>query len=140
VAMSRARHTAHVHAVADNVNQAVEDLSWDWSRERRQAWAIDTGTPTERERHPLEIEADKQAPGQLRAVLSRARLKAERAVMAATAHDQADPSIRRQVAGLDRHIQLLDQRLEPRRDPFAGRAAWTPADTPTPDRSISPTL
>ncbi len=45
VAMSRARHTAHVHAVADNVYQAVEDLTWDWSREKRQAWAIDTGTP-----------------------------------------------------------------------------------------------
>lgn len=45
VAMSRAHHTAHVHAVADNVDQAVEDLTWDWSRERRQAWAIDTATP-----------------------------------------------------------------------------------------------
>jgi ATP-dependent exoDNAse (exonuclease V) alpha subunit len=29
VAMSRARDTAHVHAVADNVCQAVEDLTWD---------------------------------------------------------------------------------------------------------------
>ena len=63
VAMSRARQTAHVHAVADNVYQAVEDLTWDWSREKRQAWAIDTGTPETQGRHPLEIEADKQAPG-----------------------------------------------------------------------------
>ena len=63
VAMSRASHTAHVHAVADNVYQAVEDLIWDWSREKRQAWAIDTGTPETQGRHPLEVEADKQAPG-----------------------------------------------------------------------------
>jgi ATP-dependent exoDNAse (exonuclease V) alpha subunit len=61
VAMSRARDTAHVHAVADNVYQAVEDLTWDWSREKRQAWAIDTGTPQHAGRDPLEIEADKQA-------------------------------------------------------------------------------
>ena len=140
VAMSRARHTAHVHAVADNVYQAVEDLTWDWSRERRQAWAIDTGIPTEKERHPLEIEADEQAPGRLRTVLGRARLKAERAAMTATAPDRADPSIRRQVAYLDRHIQLLDQRLQPSRGSFAGQPAWTPADTPTADRSTSPTL
>ena len=125
--MSRARQTAHVHAVADNIYQAVEDLTWDWSRERRQAWAIDTGTPADQERHPLDIEADKQAPGKLRAVLGRARLKAERAAMAATALDQADPSIRRQVANLDRHIQLLDQRLEPRRGPFARPARDIPA-------------
>jgi hypothetical protein len=59
--MSRARDTAHVHAVADNVYQAVEDLTWDWSREKRQIWAIDTGTPRDPGRHPLEIEADKRA-------------------------------------------------------------------------------
>jgi hypothetical protein len=138
--MSRARQTAHVHAVADNIFQAVEDLTWDWTRERRQAWAIDTGTPTDQGRHPLEIEADKQAPGKLRAVLSRARLKAERAAMAATALDQPDPSIRRQMVNLDRHIQLRDQRLESSRDPFAGRPAWTQADTPRSERSMGPTL
>ncbi len=140
VAMSRARDTAHVHAVADNIYQAVEDLTWDWSRERRQAWAIDTGTPTDQRRHPLEIEADKQAPTKLRTVLGRARLKAERDAMAATAHDQPDPNLRRQMADLDRHIQLLDQRLDPWKNPLAGQRAWTPADTPTADRSISPTL
>lgn len=140
VAMSRASESAHVHAVADNIYQAVEDLTSDWSRERRQVWAIDTGTPSDQERHPLEIEADKRAPAKLRAVLGRARLKAERTAMTATAADRADPSIRQQVVNLDRHIQLLDQRLEPRRDSFAGQSAWTPADSPRSDRSIGPTL
>jgi UvrD-like helicase C-terminal domain len=56
VAMSRAKASSHVHVVADNVAQAVEDLNWDWSRERRQFWAIDTGTPeVPVKRHPLEL-------------------------------------------------------------------------------------
>ena len=140
VATSRARDTAHVHAVADNVHQAVEDLTWDWSREKRQAWAIDTGTPEHPERHPLEIEADKQAPGKLRAVLSRARLKAERAAVIAAASDRPHQALGRQVAGLDRHIQLLDQRLEPARSPLARQPSSTPAEAPAPERSSGPTL
>ena len=79
VAMSRARASAQVHVVADNIGQAVEDLSRDWARERRQFWAIDTGTPeVPVKRAALEVEVDKQAPAALRAVLGRARLKAER--------------------------------------------------------------
>jgi conjugative relaxase-like TrwC/TraI family protein len=140
VAMSRARHTAHVHAVADNVYQAVEDLTWDWSREHRQTWAIDTGTPETRGRHPVEIEADKQTPGKLRAVLSRARLKAERAALTSVAFDRPDPALRRQVVGLDRHIQLLDQRLDPTKHPLARQPFSTPVEAPAPERSSGPTL
>jgi hypothetical protein len=126
VAMSRARHSAHVHAVADNVYQAVEGLTWEWGREKRQAWAIDTGQPETHGRHPLEIEADKQGPAKLGAVLSRARFKAERAALVAAASDQPDPAVRRQVAGLDRHIQLLDQRLDPSKHPLAIQPFSTP--------------
>jgi hypothetical protein len=140
VAMSRARQASHVHAIADNVHQAVEDLTWDWSREKRQAWAIDTGTPQHAGRHPVEIEADKQAPAKLRAVLSRARLKAERAAVAATAPGQADPAFRRQVAGLDRHIQLLDQRLDPSTHPWPRQPFTTRPEAPVTERSNGPTL
>jgi conjugative relaxase-like TrwC/TraI family protein len=140
VAMSRARHTAHVHAVADNLYQAVEDLTWDWSREKRQAWAIDTGTPRTQGRHPLEIEADKQAPAKLRAVLSRARLKAERAALTAAPSDKPGPGVRRQVAGLDRHIRLLDQRLDSSKHPLAIQPFSTAAEAPAPDRGSEPTL
>ena len=45
VAMSRARQQATVHVVADDVDQAVEDLQRDWAHEHRPRWAIDTGTP-----------------------------------------------------------------------------------------------
>jgi hypothetical protein len=113
VAMSRARQTAHVHTVADNTFQAAEDLTWEWSRERRQARAIDTGTPETQALHPLEIEADRQTPRKLRAGLGRAWLKAEQTALAAAELDRPAAQLRRQVARLDRHIQLLDQRLEP---------------------------
>jgi conjugative relaxase-like TrwC/TraI family protein len=140
VAMSRARHSAHVHAVADNLYQAIEDLHWDWNRERRQVWAIDSGTPDTQGRHALEIEADQQTPQKLRAVLGRARLRAERTALAAASSDQPGPIVRRQVAGLDRHIQLLDQRLEPHRSPFARDPFSTVVEAPARERSSGPTL
>lgn len=62
VAMSRAWQESHVHIVADDVDQAAEDLTSDWGRERRQTWAIDTGIPVDKGRHSLEVEVDKQTP------------------------------------------------------------------------------
>ena len=116
VAMSRARASATVHVVADSIGQAVEDLSSDWNRERRQLWAIDTGTPDAPVgRHPLETELDKQVPADLRAVLWRARLKAERSAVASLATAGSGPDSPGRVAYLDRNIAVLDQHLEPRR-------------------------
>jgi hypothetical protein len=45
VAMSRARECTHSWVVADDVDQAAEDLKRDWSIERTPSWAIDTGLP-----------------------------------------------------------------------------------------------
>ena len=45
VAMSRARETTTVHCVADDLDQAVDDLTRDWSRDRRQRWTLDTDLP-----------------------------------------------------------------------------------------------
>ena len=138
--MSRAKESAIVHVVADDIGQAVEDLSWDWGRERRQHWAIDTGTPDERPgRHPLEVEADKRVPGKLRAVLGRARLKAERAAVAAAA-EAPDADTRKNIITLDRQIQLLDQRLKLWNDPFAGRPSIAPVETPVPERGMGPPI
>jgi conjugative relaxase-like TrwC/TraI family protein len=124
VAISRARQATQVHAVADNIDQAVEDLAWDWSRERRQTWAIDTGRPSPGQRHPLEIEGDKREPVRVRAVLGRARLRAERTALAASAADGPDPQTRHHLAQLDRRIEAYDQRLEPRRgNPLEPRPA-----------------
>jgi conjugative relaxase-like TrwC/TraI family protein len=45
VALSRARDTVTVHCVADDLDQAVEDLGRDWSQDRRQRWTLDTDVP-----------------------------------------------------------------------------------------------
>ena len=45
VAMSRARTASDVWVVADDLDQAVDDLHTDWSTQKRPVWAIDTGLP-----------------------------------------------------------------------------------------------
>lgn len=45
VKMSRARSRTTVYAVADDLDQVETDLRREWGTERRQRWAIDTGTP-----------------------------------------------------------------------------------------------
>jgi hypothetical protein len=45
VAMSRARESTNAWVVADDVEQAAEDLRRDWSSDRTPTWAIDTGLP-----------------------------------------------------------------------------------------------
>ncbi len=49
VAMSRARGSTHAWTVADDLDQAAEDLRRDWSTQRTPTWAIDTGLPDHEE-------------------------------------------------------------------------------------------
>src|SRR3546814_505942 len=103
VALSRARGTTTIHGVADNLDQAVEDLHRDWSHDRRQRWTLDTDLPA--------------APGQatrpslLPSVdvgLRLGRLRAERtAILAAM---PADPGP--ELAALAARRRDLDQPLE----------------------------
>jgi conjugative relaxase-like TrwC/TraI family protein len=46
VAMSRARHLSTAWVVADDLDQAAEDLGRDWTTRRTPTWAIDTGIST----------------------------------------------------------------------------------------------
>ncbi len=48
VGLSRARLRANVYVEADDLAQAVDDLSYGWSIERRQEWVIDRATPISR--------------------------------------------------------------------------------------------
>jgi conjugative relaxase-like TrwC/TraI family protein len=142
VAMSRARTSSHVHLVADDLGQAVEDLARDWSSERRQIWAIDTGTPEQTDRvaaHPLEVEAAQNTPAQLKASLGRARLAAERQALvtnlkAAAGAEGLDhhiyPEAVERVQRLDRHIRSLNQRLAPAPPPTPGVVRVPPAYQP----------
>jgi conjugative relaxase-like TrwC/TraI family protein len=45
VAMSRARGPSTVHTVADDLDQAIEDVTHDWSSDRNQQWVTRTGRP-----------------------------------------------------------------------------------------------
>jgi conjugative relaxase-like TrwC/TraI family protein len=75
VSMSRARQRSTVYAVADDLDQALDDLKREWTAEHRQRWAIDTGTPVT---DPFLIERDKTIAPTVHHALRHARLTAER--------------------------------------------------------------
>jgi hypothetical protein len=71
VAMSRAREESHVYLVADDLDQARDDLQRSWETERRWAWAIDTGTPqsadrVDQVREPANVGTVRDDPASLR--------------------------------------------------------------------------
>jgi hypothetical protein len=108
VAMSRARLRTTAYTVADDLEQAVEDLTSDWARQDQQRWIIDDRpTPRDRMRAPL------RASEKLR----RARLQAEadalRGLLRAT-----DPGHRIRLE-IDRH-RLHSER----EDLLAGTGRW----------------
>jgi len=145
VAMSRARHSSYVHVVADSVDQAVEDLVRDWSSERRQSWAIDTGQPDLAGRGPLAVEADPAAPPDLRATLGRGRLTAERDALVAAL--RAEPPTEPQAAlqhlkVLDGHIRRLNRHLEPQPPIPRTARCMNEAEVPqpAPERGLTPDL
>jgi conjugative relaxase-like TrwC/TraI family protein len=100
VAMSRARDTSHVYTVADDSEQAVDDLTAEWSADRRQRWVIDVDEPAS--------PGDAVRPHLARrvaAVIRLARLRAERDAVVAVA-----PEANGRLAALD--ASLLLQRVE----------------------------
>ena len=102
VSMSRARRQNIVHVVADDLEQAREDLIRDWAADRRPRWAIDSGTPAT---HGLDVERHPGAPAPLRAALRRARLEAERrAVLRAV-----PPDVSLEVRRLERDLRALNE-------------------------------
>ncbi|MFN2506206.1 MAG: MobF family relaxase [Acidimicrobiales bacterium] len=118
VKMSRAKDRSTVYVVADDVEQAVEDLSRDWSAERRPAWAIDSGTPVSNARA---VENQNRVALPMRSALRRARLAAE--VAAISAVMPPDPAAELQAAERER------SRLERQRQDLAngaGRYRGTP--------------
>jgi len=70
VAMSRARDRTTIHAVADTVPQAAEDLETDWAVDRRQQWVTRTAAPAP--------DGLRTRPGEVDAQAQQARLRVER--------------------------------------------------------------
>jgi conjugative relaxase-like TrwC/TraI family protein len=100
VSMSRGRQANTVHVVADDVDQAVEDLTRDWAVDHRARWAIDSGTPAS---EPLPVEHHDRAPAGMRAALRHARLQAERQAIAGAIPADPSPAL----AGVDRELAEL---------------------------------
>jgi hypothetical protein len=78
VAASRARRHTTILVVADDLDQAVEGLTRNWSMDRRPRWAIDTGTPTTR----AELAINEQTRKQVQASVDLARERQRRALAA----------------------------------------------------------
>jgi conjugative relaxase-like TrwC/TraI family protein len=113
VAMSRARDTSHVYAVADDVDQAVDDLFREWSADGRQRWVLDVDEPAldGRTRRPSLAHRTESS-------LRLARLRAERDAVQSIAPD-ADARLR----SLDLQLRLeqVAQRPTPERGISFGR-------------------
>ena len=96
VAMSRARGTSHVYVVADDVEQAAEDLGSEWRREARQRWVLDTDEVAGDDRRPRPDLARRTDT-----TVRIARLRAERDAVAAVA-----PDAEHRLRVLDTQLQL----------------------------------
>ena len=110
VAMSRARERSTAWVMADDLEQAYEDLAREWSAERRPRWAIDRGTPavisTAALMHPI-----------VETMERRERLEAERqALLAQILRDSVGELVEnaRRLAGVERATRNLE----------AGRGEW----------------
>jgi conjugative relaxase-like TrwC/TraI family protein len=100
VAMSRARETTHVYVAADDECQAVEDLTAEWSIDRRQRWTLDVDEPATPGQPTRPDLARRTAH-----VVRLAKVRAERDAVAAIA-----PEATRRLEALDLSLRL--QRLE----------------------------
>lgn len=95
--MSRARATSRAWVVADDLDQAKEDLAREWSAETRARWVIDTATPTDRPvlaRRPS-----------VEHVLDRASLEAQRRALTAVIPPDPEQQLREVRHGLHRIAQ-----------------------------------
>jgi hypothetical protein len=98
--MSRATEHSIIYVVADDLGQARADLVQDWSAERRQRWAIDTGTPAT---HAAEVEDAPAVPSHVRDTLREARLRSERDAVAAA----IPPDVSQQLRDANHHLNWL---------------------------------
>jgi hypothetical protein len=124
VKMSRARERSTVYVVADDVEQAREDLVREWSTERRPSWVIDSATPLT---EPAPVEASLRVARPMRNALRRGRLAAERAAIAAVIPPDPTAEIettQRQLARLQGQRRALDTGQGSYRDGPVGHAVW----------------
>lgn len=103
VAMSRARLTSHVHVVAENPDQAVDDLHREWSAERRDRWTLDADAPAE-QGQLLQPHLARRSAGALRAAQLRVEVEAILGVSASGIGTDG------RLARLDRELRRIEAR------------------------------
>lgn len=104
VALSRARADTHLWCTADSIEQAIDDLCHDWTSDRRQRWAIDSGTPVSGAPPGVRVHAEPPAPVRL------AALRAEKeAILAGLPRDSAGEleSARRSLEAVETELASL---------------------------------
>jgi conjugative relaxase-like TrwC/TraI family protein len=124
VKMSRAKDRSTVYVVADDVDQAREDLVREWSAERRPAWVIDSGTPAT---DPAAVEASQRVARPMRDALRRGRLAAERAAIAAVIPPDPSAELRtvdKELASVRRQRENLAAGKGRYADGPLGHAIW----------------
>jgi conjugative relaxase-like TrwC/TraI family protein len=121
VAMSRARESTQVWAVADDLAQAAEDLRRDWTARRTPTWAIDTALPD-----PATLDRDRYRalPKDQQTRLA-ALFRAEEAIGAAAVTGVCLPD---RAATLGQAQQALDAARRARADLDQGSGIWADTD------------
>ncbi len=109
VAMSRARDRTTIHAVADNLAQAIEDIETDWAVDRRQHWVTDTAAPA-----PA---GHKTRPDPIDYEAQRARLEAERERL----RQLAPPDVSTEYVAAQARVNRLQAAVQ---DLLCGRGEW----------------
>ncbi|MGH9243339.1 MAG: MobF family relaxase [Acidimicrobiales bacterium] len=121
VAASRGRLVNHQWLVADDQDEAVEQLLADWTSERSQTWAVDIHTPAPG------LPAGVQPAQRIGDAVHRARLRAERDRLRSLVADQpghdrpthvgslpwahGNPDLARRLRFLENEIRRLDDRV-----------------------------
>ena len=129
VALSRAREATTIHCVADNLDQAVEDLQRDWNHDRRQRWTLDTDLPA--------APGQRTRPSLLRGVdvgLRLGQLRAEREAILAAMPADPDPSwaaVQVQRRKLEQHLDELRTGTGRYQNTEAGEVAHALSDVET---------
>ena len=118
VALSRARHHTTIHAVADDIDQALHDLTYQWDQTRAQDWVTLTYQPGHAPTHPASAGSDHRPPAPVTPLTPRERIVAELDRL----NHGAPPDVARSIR-IDR--DSLDHLAKDRADLEHGNGAWT---------------
>src|SRR3954454_12775609 len=120
--MSRARDRTTIHAIADDLSQALEDLNTDWNHQTRQRWVTSTAAPTPKTKLARPVDLDR--PAQL------ARLRAERDQLLAL----VPPDVQSELTGAVMRRTRIQEDL---RDLQTGLGRWQHSDVGAAARDLN---